>query len=161
MAVSIPKSITRWTLRRLPLDPQFSDKDKKEKEYYSVPWIMARTYAIFLFAMFTVEGYQKILGENASQATGLHYLDIFFSIPSLMGAFAFAYRKEIFWPMFWRIYLPLICVWDLWGSLWFVESTHSEVAFVSGGWMSFLSQYMLLFPLYVMLFKLAFPRKNP
>jgi hypothetical protein len=108
--------------------------------------------------MYSVQSYQKL--TSGESIPDLHYLDIFLSIPSVMGAFAFSYRKSIFWPLFWKIYLPCICAWDLWGSLWIIEMSDLSKEFIDGGWIYFLSDYVLLFPLYFMLFRLAFAPKT-
>lgn len=102
--------------------------------------------------------YGRLANENRHLLPEIYYLDIFVTVPALVGLIASAYRKTILWPWFWRIYTVLILGWDLWGSFWFIQTPEECLDFFQGGWVFFILQYILLLPMYFALFRLGFPR---
>ena len=94
---------------------------------------------------------------DSIQLSDIDYLDMLVSFPSLVALVGFSFGFSILWPWFWRLYLPLICAWDLWASLWYLQSPEACVGFFGGDWKFYLLQYMLLFPMYYAILKQGFP----
>lgn len=144
-----------WKHRRFYLDPPSFNP---EEEFLSWKRTIYRFYAWFIVSWMLVYFYGRFQGETRFLLSEIHYLDVFLSIPALIGVLTFAYRKRILWPWFWRIYTPFIIGWDLWGSFWFMQTPEECLDFFQGGWVFFMVQYILLLPMYFGLFRLGFQR---
>lgn len=144
-----------WNRRRLYLDPPYSDSDG---DFLSWKRTLFRFYAWFIVFWMTILFYGRLSEQFRASLSDVEYLDILISVPSLVGVLAFAYKKMILWPWFWRVYTPFIMGWDLWGSLWFIQTPQQCQDFFQGGWVFFLIQYILLLPMYFALFRLGFQK---
>ena len=63
---------------------------------------------LLVFALLALNGAAVKRGFSMRDA-----IDVPISLTGLAGVFGFAYQKSIFVSIFWRVFLPVIFVWDI------------------------------------------------
>lgn len=83
-------------------------------------------------------------------------LDLLMVLLGILGMFGFSFRRPVFRPLFWRLYLPLNVVWNLW---------HPDARTVPGipgipFWVVLLIGVTAAIPFYIALFLYGFRRRH-
>lgn len=93
-------------------------------------------------------------GFISDDVTGLwDIVDVPMSLFSLVGLFSYAYKKYIFNKIFWKIFLPIVGIWDLvYNIVLSTEQVEEPIEYV----FLFIALLLIIAPLYVALYRYAF-----
>lgn len=90
---------------------------------------------------------------NASPSMKIaHYLDLPISVIALVGLYGYAFRKRIVHPNFWKVWLVVIVLWDMFYNLVLSGWTHLELPDMA----VFFLAYGILLPEYFALYMYGF-----
>lgn len=146
----------RLMFRRSPLARQSS----KPASFLSVSQTLLRFYCWFAFLWIVSNFIEGLFYSQQKIVPGIVYLDAFVSLPCLIGLIAAAYHFQLFWPWFWRIYTPLIFIWDQAGSYFLMMNQEERFRFLHGDWKAYFLRDILLLPMYVILVRQGFPKPS-
>jgi len=121
---------------------------------------LLRFYCWFAFFWIVSNFVEGLFFSQQKIVPGVVYLDAFVSLPSLIGLVAAAYRFQVFWPLFWKVYAPLIFVWDQVGSFFLMMNAEERIRFFQGDWKAYFLRDILLLPMYVILVRQGFPKTS-
>ena len=80
------------------------------------------------------------------------YVDLPISIVALVGLYGYAFRKRIGHPNFWKVWLVVVVLWDMFYNLVLSGWTHLELQDM----IAFLLAYGILFPEYFAIYMYGF-----
>ena len=105
-----------------------------------------------LLAALYVLTFAYFLPNSSASMNIAHYFDLPISIAALVGLYGYAFRKRIGHPNFWKVWLVVIVLWDMFYNL--VLSGWTHLARVD--MIIFLLVYGILLPEYFALYMYGF-----
>lgn len=112
-------------------------------------------WKIYLWFLVVVVG--ALYGASIREGLNVvRILDIPVTLISLAGVFGFAYRKSIWTSAFWKIWLPLVIVWDIFANfVWGGKSQMRDLGLIDIVFVAAVF-YAVFLPGYIALFLYGF-----